>query len=55
VTITMNGKRPSMVARTASPEKAQLWPHIVKGYKGYAGYQDKTNRDIRVVIVEPAR
>jgi deazaflavin-dependent oxidoreductase (nitroreductase family) len=55
VTITMGGERRSMLARTANPdEKAQLWPDIVKAYKGYAGYQEKTDRDIPVVILEPA-
>jgi deazaflavin-dependent oxidoreductase (nitroreductase family) len=55
VTITMDGHQRRMVARTASPEeKAQLWPDIVKANKGYAGYQEKTNRDIPVVILEPS-
>jgi deazaflavin-dependent oxidoreductase (nitroreductase family) len=43
-----------MRARTASAEeKAALWPRIVAAYKGYAGYQKKTARDIPVVICEP--
>jgi hypothetical protein len=43
-----------MLARTASPpEKAALWPDIVAAYKGYAGYQKRTGRDIPVVILEP--
>jgi len=41
-------------ARTASSEeKAELWPDVVKAYKGYAGYQKRTGRDIPVVICEP--
>lgn len=41
-------------ARTASPEeKAVLWPQIVASYKGYGGYQRRTERDIPVVICEP--
>jgi deazaflavin-dependent oxidoreductase (nitroreductase family) len=45
----------AMVARTASAEeKAELWPRIVEAYKGYAGYQKSTDRDIPVVIAEPA-
>ena len=44
----------NLVARTASAEeKAELWPEIVAAYKGYAGYQDKTDRDIPVVIAQP--
>jgi hypothetical protein len=43
-----------MRARTASDEeKAALWPQIVSAYKGYGGYQQKTDRNIPVVILEP--
>ncbi len=53
VTITMKGKTRSMTARTASAaEKAELWPEIVAAYKGYSGYQEKTDRDIPVVVLE---
>jgi deazaflavin-dependent oxidoreductase (nitroreductase family) len=41
-------------ARVATAEeKAELWPTIVAAYKGYAGYQKRTQRDIPVVICEP--
>jgi len=54
VEVTMNGETRKMRARTASPdEKAALWPDIVSIYKGYAGYQEKSGRDIPVVICEP--
>ncbi|HWA65818.1 MAG TPA: nitroreductase/quinone reductase family protein [Mycobacteriales bacterium] len=54
VEITIDGATKPMTARTASPtEKAQLWPQIVAAYKGYAGYQRNTDRDIPVVICEP--
>ncbi len=44
----------TLVARTASAEeKADLWPRIVEAYKGYGGYQEKTDRDIPVVVAEP--
>ena len=43
-----------LVARTASTEeKAELWPQIVATYKGYGGYQSRTDRDIPIVIAEP--
>ncbi len=50
-----NGGGPiALVARTASDaEKAELWPQIVAAYKGYGGYQSKTDRDIPVVIAQP--
>ena len=54
VTITMRGRTRPMVARTATPdEKAELWPAIVAAYRGYAAYQESTDRDIPVVILEP--
>lgn len=44
----------TLTARTATDaEKAELWPDIVAAYKGYAGYAEKTDRDIPVVICEP--
>ena len=54
VEITMNGKAQPMHARIASSEeKAELWPRVVAGYKGYAQYQKRTGRDIPLVILEP--
>jgi deazaflavin-dependent oxidoreductase (nitroreductase family) len=54
VVITIAGVSRPMRARTASPEeKATLWPQIIASYKGYGGYQEKTERDIPVVICEP--
>jgi deazaflavin-dependent oxidoreductase (nitroreductase family) len=54
VEITVDGATRPMRARTASAEeKAELWPQIVATYKGYAGYQRNTTRDIPVVICEP--
>jgi deazaflavin-dependent oxidoreductase (nitroreductase family) len=41
-------------ARTADPqERAALWPRVVEMYAGYARYQDRTEREIPVVICEP--
>ncbi len=52
---TMEGETLDLVARTASSEeKAELWPRIVDAYRGYDGYREKTERDIPVVIAEPA-
>lgn len=54
VTITMGGRTFPAVARDATAEeKAELWPRIVEGYKGYAGYRERTDRDIPVVICTP--
>jgi deazaflavin-dependent oxidoreductase (nitroreductase family) len=41
-------------AAVATPdEKAVLWPKVVAAYKGYDGYQRKTDRSIPVVILSP--
>ena len=54
VEITVDGRTRTMRARTATPEeKVTLWPAVVAVYKGYAGYQQNTDRDIPVVICEP--
>jgi deazaflavin-dependent oxidoreductase (nitroreductase family) len=54
VEITMDGRTRPMRARVASPEeKAALWPRVVAAHKGYAQYQERTDRDIPLVILEP--
>ena len=54
VEITMDGKVRPMTARIATTEeKAELWPRVTSTYKGYAGYQTKTARDIPLVILTP--
>ncbi|MFL6203871.1 MAG: nitroreductase family deazaflavin-dependent oxidoreductase [Acidimicrobiales bacterium] len=54
VEITDAGTTKPYRARTATAEeKLELWPQIVASYKGYAGYQKRTGRDIPVVICEP--
>lgn len=53
VELTIGGTTRSMRARTATTaEKQELWPQIVSAYKGYAGYQRRTERDIPVIICE---
>jgi deazaflavin-dependent oxidoreductase (nitroreductase family) len=56
VDVTRRGKpNEKMRARTATPEeRARLWPQVTETYKGYAGYQRKTDREIPLVILEPA-
>ena len=54
IELTVHGETLEMTARIAShEEKAEMWPRIVEAYKGYAGYQDKTDRNIPVVVCEP--
>ena len=45
----------NMTARVASPEERdRLWPIVIGKYVNYAGYQKKTDREIPLVILEPA-
>ena len=54
IEVTRNGVTRPMRARTVTAtEKAALWPRIVAAYGGYAAYQQKTGRDIPVVLCEP--
>lgn len=51
--ITVRGNTVNVHCRTATAaEKAELWPKIVAVNSRYAGYQQKTERDIPVIICE---
>jgi deazaflavin-dependent oxidoreductase (nitroreductase family) len=50
-----SGPRRTMTARIASAEeRARMWPQITSKYRNYASYQDKTEREIPLVVLEPA-
>ena len=52
--LTVDGQRRLVRARRASAEeKAELWPRVVAAYRGYAGYQGRTQRDIPLVLCDP--
>jgi deazaflavin-dependent oxidoreductase (nitroreductase family) len=55
VEVSFRGKpKQRMRARVATPEeRARLWPEVTATYKGYAGYQTKTTREIPLVLLEP--
>jgi deazaflavin-dependent oxidoreductase (nitroreductase family) len=54
IELTVDGTTRPFTARVATDdEKAEMWPRIVEAYKGYAGYQKKTDRNIPVVVCEP--
>jgi deazaflavin-dependent oxidoreductase (nitroreductase family) len=54
VEVTMGGSTRKMLAHVASAEeRAELWPRVTSSYKGYAGYQTKTEREIPLVILTP--
>jgi F420H(2)-dependent quinone reductase len=53
-TIQVGSKRHAVRARVANAqEHKRLWPKAVKAYSGYTGYQERTNRKIPLVILEP--
>ena len=45
----------TMLARvTSREERERLWPIVAEKYANYAGYQEKTDREIPLVLLEPA-
>src|SRR5450830_462239 len=56
VEVVIEGRpRTPMLARVASAEeRARMWPIITQGHANYAGYQEKTKREIPLVVIEPA-
>ena len=38
---------------TPDDERDQLYREVEQSYKGYAGYQEKTDREIPVFLLEP--
>ena len=47
-------KRAYLATIADADTRARLWPTIVAEYKGYAGYQEKTDREIPLVLLSPA-
>jgi deazaflavin-dependent oxidoreductase (nitroreductase family) len=55
VEITIGGETKRLVARTADgEEREELWQRITQDFKNYATYQRGTERQIPVVVCEPA-
>ncbi|HEY5651677.1 MAG TPA: nitroreductase family deazaflavin-dependent oxidoreductase [Acidimicrobiia bacterium] len=54
-TVQIDGHRHGVRARTAeAEERDRWWAAAQKAYSGYATYQSRTERQIPVVILEPA-
>jgi deazaflavin-dependent oxidoreductase (nitroreductase family) len=54
VTVQVGRERRRVRARVASrEERKRLWPEAVKAHANYATYQERTGREIPVVILEP--
>jgi deazaflavin-dependent oxidoreductase (nitroreductase family) len=53
-TIQLGTQRRAVHARVAdSEERARLWPRAEGTYTGYRGYQERTDREIPLVVLEP--
>lgn len=53
-TIQIGSRRIPVRARVATPAQRQrLWPKAVATYGGYRDYQERTEREIPLVILEP--
>ena len=51
---TKDASKQKMTARVATAdERARLWPQITEHHKNYAGYQNKTTREIPLVLLTP--
>ena len=53
LTMAGTGERPMRARVAMGEERARLWPRIVEAYPGYATYQQKTDRRIPIVVLEP--
>jgi deazaflavin-dependent oxidoreductase (nitroreductase family) len=54
VEVQVKGEKFRAHARTATPdEKPRLWPIMTREWPSYDEYQQKTDRDIPIVILEP--
>lgn len=56
VEVALSGKpaRPAVARITSGEERAELWDKLTSKHRNYAGYQRKTDREIPVIVVEPA-
>jgi deazaflavin-dependent oxidoreductase (nitroreductase family) len=46
-------QRPVHARVATEAEHKRLWPKVVQTYSGYEGYQERTDREIPLVILEP--
>jgi deazaflavin-dependent oxidoreductase (nitroreductase family) len=53
--VQIGTERRAVVARQATAEeKALLWPRLIEMYDDFARYQQRTDRDIPVIVLSPA-
>jgi deazaflavin-dependent oxidoreductase (nitroreductase family) len=56
VQVALGGKpkQPYHARVATAEERAEMWPTITGKYKTYGGYQEKTAREIPLVLLQPA-
>jgi deazaflavin-dependent oxidoreductase (nitroreductase family) len=47
-------KRPMRARVATAEERNEFWPRVTDTYKGYRNYQTRTDREIPLVLLEPA-
>jgi deazaflavin-dependent oxidoreductase (nitroreductase family) len=53
-TAQVGTRKVDVTARVATAaERKRLWPKVVDAYGGYRGYQERTDRQIPLVMLEP--
>jgi F420H(2)-dependent quinone reductase len=56
VRVQIGSRQRPVRAHVADPqERARLWPKALEVYPGYEGYQERTAREIPLVILRPRR
>jgi deazaflavin-dependent oxidoreductase (nitroreductase family) len=54
-TVTVGGRERAVRARLADEaERARLWPEVTRIWPGYDDYAERSGRDLRVFVLEPA-
>lgn len=46
-------RRPMLASVATAEERARMWPQVVTAYRGYGGYQKRTEREIPLVLLKP--
>ncbi len=54
VAVKGSSAMPMRASVVPASERARLWPLVTAAYSGYAGYQEKTDREIPLVVLEPS-
>ncbi len=53
VAVKGGARRPMRARIVTAEERARMWPEIAGKYRNYRGYQEKTQREIPLVVLEP--